>query len=153
MSIELSVENTRRQTVRHRAHPAFHLTDCLNYGTDDILRARLKTIGAVEHKFCIDNKLSVPRDWVVYDVGGARTQRAAWVPYFDAVDAIIFIVSLSSFDQSLSEDPSVNRMEDSLRSFRDLVSSKILKNINIILFLNKVGLSPISLMELLTFLA
>lgn len=80
------------------------------------------------------------RDWLVYDVGGARTQRAAWVPYFDAVDAIIFIVSLSSFDQSLSEDPSINRMEDSLRSFRDLVGSKILKNVNIILFLNKIDL-------------
>ena len=78
----------------------------------------------------------------MYDVGGARTQRAAWVPYFDAVDAIIFIVSLSSFDQTLSEDPSVNRMQDSLRSFRDLVGSKILKNVNIIVFLNKVGSSP-----------
>ena len=77
---------------------------------DDILRARLKTIGAVEHKFTIDTKGSSPRDWLVYDVGGARTQRAVWVPYFDAVDAIIFIVSLSSFDQTLSEDPSVNRM-------------------------------------------
>jgi guanine nucleotide-binding protein alpha-1 subunit len=126
----------------HRTHPAFHLTDGLNYGTDDILRARLKTIGAVEHRFYIDGKSSVPRDWIVYDVGGARTQRSAWVPYFDSVDAIIFIVSLSAFDQSLSEDPSVNRMQDSLRSFRELVSSKILKNVNIIVFLNKVGSSP-----------
>jgi G-protein alpha subunit len=137
----------------HRVHPVVRVTDGLNYGKDDILRARLKTIGAVEHKFCIDSKSTVPRDWIVYDVGGARTQRAAWVPYFDAVDAIIFIVSLSSFDQSLSEDPSVNRMEDSLRSFRDLVRSKILKNVNIIVFLNKVSSSPISLMLLLTFLA
>lgn len=107
---------------------------------DDILRARLKTIGAVEHRFSVNTKATMSRDWLVYDVGGARSQRAVWVPYFDAVDAIIFIVSLSSFDQTLSEDPTVNRMEDSLRLFRDVVSSPILKNVNIILFLNKYDL-------------
>lgn len=119
---------------------------------DDILRARLKTIGVTEHRFSIGSKSGknphslsattggIPREWVVYDVGGSRTQRAAWLPYFDTSDAIIFIASLSAFDQTLTEDPTLNRMEDSLRMFRDLVSSPVLKDVNIVLFLNKVDL-------------
>lgn len=77
---------------------------------DDILRARIKTIGVTEHKLTINAPSSVAKEWLVYDVGGARTQRAAWLPYFDTADAILFIASLSSFDQVLSEDPTVNRM-------------------------------------------
>ncbi|CCA70129.1 related to guanine nucleotide-binding protein alpha-4 subunit [Serendipita indica DSM 11827] len=106
----------------------------------DILRARLKTIGVTEHALHIDTRGSVPKDWLVYDVGGSRTQRAAWMPYFDASDAIIFIANVAAFDQTLEEDPTMNRMEDSLRLFRELVRSPILKDVNIILFLNKVDL-------------
>ena len=77
---------------------------------DDILRARLKTIGVTEHALHIDTRGSVPKDWLVYDVGGSRTQRAAWMPYFDASDAIIFIANVAGFDQTLAEDRSMNRM-------------------------------------------
>jgi guanine nucleotide-binding protein alpha-1 subunit len=83
------------------------LTGCT---LDDILRARIKTIGVTEHKLTINTGASVPGEWLVYDVGGSRTHRAAWLPYFDTTDAIIFIASLSSFDEVLTEDPTVNRM-------------------------------------------
>ena len=49
---------------------------------DDILKARLKTLGVVEHTFTIkagDRGV----DWKIYDVGGARQQRQAWAPYFE----------------------------------------------------------------------
>ena len=52
-----------------------------------MLRARLKTIGVVEHAFMVKgggasgSKESV--EWRIYDVGGARHQRQAWAPYFD----------------------------------------------------------------------
>ena len=53
---------------------------------DDVLRARLKTLGVVEHSFVI--KAGGPTgkkevEWRIYDVGGARTQRQAWASYFD----------------------------------------------------------------------
>jgi hypothetical protein len=35
---------------------------------------------------------------------------AAWVPYMDDVDAIIFLAPISCFDQVLAEDPKVNRL-------------------------------------------
>ncbi|KAF7358433.1 hypothetical protein MVEN_00893800 [Mycena venus] len=104
---------------------------------DDILRARLKTIGVSEHQFSLKAGNMVPRNWIVYDVGGARSLRAAWVPYFDSMHAIIFLAPLSCFDQVLAEDDRVNRLEDSILLWKIIVSSPLLKNTNLILFLNK----------------
>ena len=59
-------------------------TDVLADGTDDVLKARLKTTGVVEHKFTLPKNTEFRGvEWVIYDVGGARNQRQAWAPYFD----------------------------------------------------------------------
>ena len=51
---------------------------------DDVLKARLKTTGVVEHKFTLAKGTEFKGvEWVIYDVGGARSQRQAWAPYFD----------------------------------------------------------------------
>ena len=51
---------------------------------DDVLKARLKTTGVVEHTFTLSNRSEMRGvDWKIYDVGGARNQRHAWAPYFD----------------------------------------------------------------------
>lgn len=50
---------------------------------DDVLRARLKTTGVVEHTFSLSSGEFKGVDWKIYDVGGARHQRQAWAPYFD----------------------------------------------------------------------
>jgi hypothetical protein len=39
---------------------------------------------------------------------------ATWVPFFDEVDAIIFLAPISAFDQVLVEDRTVNRLVGSL---------------------------------------
>jgi hypothetical protein len=62
---------------------------------------------------------------VIYDVGGARNQRQAWAPFFDDVNALIFLAPISAFDQVLVEEPDVNRVEDSLLLWRSVVSSKV----------------------------
>jgi hypothetical protein len=57
-----------------------------------VLRARLKTTGVVEHTFTLrGGATSTLMDWKIYDVGGERSQRQAWAPYFDDVNAIIFL--------------------------------------------------------------
>ena len=71
---------------------------------EDILRTRLTTLGVEEHRLTLEGSQIEQRnqEWVIYDVGGSRTQRgkyapfhlrfsipttidylAAWVPYFD----------------------------------------------------------------------
>ncbi|KAF8548872.1 guanine nucleotide binding protein, alpha subunit [Imleria badia] len=92
----------------------------------DVLKARLKTIGVVEYTFSIPDPPRVNVDWKVYDVGGARNQRHAWAPYFEDVNAIIFLAPISAFDQVLLEDPKVNRLEDSFLLWRSIVSNKLL---------------------------
>ncbi|KAJ7735718.1 guanine nucleotide binding protein, alpha subunit [Mycena metata] len=102
---------------------------------DDILRARLKTLGVSEHQFSLKTGNMVPHNWIVYDVGGARS--LVRVPYFDHMHAIIFLAPVSCFDQVLAEDDRVNRLEDSMILWKIIVSSPLLKNANLILFLNK----------------
>lgn len=65
---------------------------------DDILHARIQTMGVAEHVFDVNihGKLVT---WHLYDVGGARGQRHTWVPYFDDANAIIFVAPVSAFDQ------------------------------------------------------
>lgn len=70
-----------------------------------------QTVGASEHVFKNVEKTAGDKDmvWRIFDVGGARTQRQCWVPFFDDMDCIIFLAPISAFDQVLSEDKKVNR--------------------------------------------
>ncbi|KAF7783955.1 hypothetical protein Agabi119p4_120 [Agaricus bisporus var. burnettii] len=107
---------------------------------EDVLKARLKTTGVVEHTFVVNTSHNKGAHWRIYDVGGARSQRQAWAPYFDDVNAIIFLAPISAFDQVLAEDPRINRLEDSLLLWKSLVSNPLLAKVNVILFLNKCDL-------------
>jgi len=107
--------------------------------TDDILHARIQTMGVAEHIFDVDiHGKSVT--WHLFDVGGARGQRHSWVPYFDDANAIIFVAPISAFDQYLEEDPRTNRIDDSLQLFTQICSNALLKNVHLVLFLNKTDL-------------
>lgn len=105
-----------------------------------ILKARIKTLGVSEHRITMNTGGGLGRDWRIYDVGGHRSLRAAWVPYFDNMNAIIFLAPISAFDQVLAEAPKVNRLEDSVMLWQNIVSNKLLQNTDIILFLNKCDL-------------
>jgi len=108
---------------------------------DDILRTRLKTLGISEHRFTLEAGNMISHDWRIFDVGGARSVRAAWVPYFDNnLDAIIFLAPISGFDEVLLEDPSVNKLEDSILLWKHIISHPLLQNTQIVLFLNKCDL-------------
>jgi len=104
--------------------------------TDDILHARIQTMGVAEHIFDVDIHGKTVT-WHLFDVGGARGQRHSWVPYFDDANAIIFVSPISAFDQYLEEDPRTNRIDDSLQLFTQICSNQLLKKVHLVLFLNK----------------
>ncbi|KAK7448786.1 hypothetical protein VKT23_013516 [Stygiomarasmius scandens] len=106
---------------------------------EDVLSVRLQTLGVIEHSFPI-NLGGTMYDWRLYDVGGARGQRHAWVPYFDDATAIIFLAPISAFDQYLEEDPRTNRIDDSLQLFTAICSNQLLKKAHLVLMLNKTDL-------------
>lgn len=45
---------------------------------DDVLKARLKTIGVVEHTFSLETGKERGIDWKIYDVGGYVCIRSVW---------------------------------------------------------------------------
>ncbi|KAK7683158.1 hypothetical protein QCA50_013831 [Cerrena zonata] len=146
-------QNLREQDISLREQSGFFLDDTRRIAsadykptTPDILRARLQTIGVEEHTLVFEagegqSAAAQPgKTWLFYDVGGSKGQRAAWAPYFDDVNAMIFLCSMAGFNQTLSEDRSINRLLDSLTIWKTVCSSKLLSNVTFIMLLNKCDL-------------
>jgi hypothetical protein len=66
----------------------------------DILYAKLRTIGIVETVFELGGY-----SYRMVDVGGQRSERKKWIRAFDDVNAVIFVASISAYDQIIAEDP------------------------------------------------
>ncbi|ETO15487.1 Guanine nucleotide-binding protein G(i) subunit alpha-like protein, partial [Reticulomyxa filosa] len=73
----------------------------------------------------------------VVDVGGQRNERRKWIHFFDSVTAVLFVVSLSSYNEATFEDEELNSMQDSLQIFDEHLNSEWFQNTAFILFLNK----------------
>lgn len=86
---------------------------------EDVLHARSKTTGVSEMHFSM-GELSIH----LVDVGGQRSERRKWIHCFESVTSIIFCVALSEYDQTLLEDPSQNRMAESLVLFESVINSR-----------------------------
>ena len=68
----------------------------------DILLSRVKTTGITETTFKVGELT-----YKLFDVGGQRSERKKWIHCFENVTALVFLVSLSEYDQMLYEDESV----------------------------------------------
>lgn len=101
----------------------------------DVLRARVRTNGIIETNFRVNDTIIS-----MYDVGGQRSQRKKWVYCFEDVRAVLFVVSLSGYDMTLIEDPAVNRLEESLNLFEQIVNNRWFKEASFVIFLNKLDL-------------
>ncbi|KAJ3113045.1 Guanine nucleotide-binding protein G(t) subunit alpha-2 [Physocladia obscura] len=101
----------------------------------DILNARMMTTSISETRFEVQGVT-----FRVFDVGGQRSQRKKWAPYFDDVRAIIYLVAMNSYDQVCFEDSSANRMTESLNVFKSMCNHPMFKSTAMILFMNKIDL-------------
>lgn len=101
----------------------------------DVLRARVRTQGIIETHFRINDMIVS-----MYDVGGQRSQRRKWIYCFDDVKAVLFVVALSGYDMTLVEDSNVNRLEESLNLFGQIVNNPFFREASFVLFLNKFDL-------------
>jgi hypothetical protein len=63
----------------------------------------------------------------IVDVGGQRSERRKWVNVFSDVNAILFVVSLSGYDECLLEDRDANQMRESMVVFSQLVGNPLFK--------------------------
>lgn len=65
----------------------------------DVLRARSRTTGITETKFDLGTL-----QYRMFDVGGQRSERKKWIHCFEGVNALLFLVAISGYDQCLAED-------------------------------------------------
>ncbi|KAJ3505819.1 hypothetical protein NMY22_g17443 [Coprinellus aureogranulatus] len=87
------------------AQPGYMPTD------QDILRSRVKTTGIAETTFQVGELT-----YKLFDVRGQRSEHQQWIHCFENVTALVFLVSLSEYDQMLYEDESVDPQGQSLIS-------------------------------------
>lgn len=101
----------------------------------DVLRVRVRTSGIMETQFHV-------KDFIfrLCDVGGQRSERRKWLNCFDSIQAILFVVALSSYDSTLTEEPSVNKLQESLNLFKAICNNDMFKDASVILFMNKTDL-------------
>lgn len=98
----------------------------------DILRVRIQTSGVIEYSFKIEKRL-----FRMVDVGGQRSERRKWIHCFENVTSIIFIAAISEYDQRLAESENCNRLKESQKLFKTIVTSSWFENSSIMLFMNK----------------
>ncbi|KAG8965006.1 guanine nucleotide-binding protein subunit alpha [Tulasnella sp. 419] len=99
--------------LERMSSPSYNPTD------QDILRSRVKTTGIIETTFRVGELT-----YRIYDVGGQRSERKKWIHCFDNVAVLVFMVSLSEYDQKLYESEDVNRMEEALTLFDSICNSR-----------------------------
>lgn len=98
----------------------------------DILSARVRSSGILEHKFLVEGQ-----EFSVMDVGGQRNERKKWIHCFDGVTGIVFVVAINEYDQVLFEDKTTSRVSEALTVFEALLKNTLFFDTPIILLLNK----------------
>eukprot|EP00455_Lapot_gusevi_P017323 TRINITY_DN1920_c0_g1_i7.p1 TRINITY_DN1920_c0_g1~~TRINITY_DN1920_c0_g1_i7.p1 ORF type:complete len:274 (+),score=29.74 TRINITY_DN1920_c0_g1_i7:37-858(+) len=98
----------------------------------DILRSRSATTGLIQMSFLVEGQ-----QFRIMDVGGQRSERNKWIHCFDNVTAVLFLSSLSEYDQTLFETGLRNRLMESLDLFDFIVNLPAFRHIPVVLFLTK----------------
>lgn len=138
---------TREAQLCYERSNEYHLIDSAKYFFDklpelqqetylpddqDILRCRVVTTQILEIQFKVKDAI-----FHMFDVGGQRDQRRKWIQCFNDATAIVFVTSLSGFNLVLREDENKNRFQESMDLFKQIWTNRFLKDVSVILFLNK----------------
>eukprot|EP01084_Bolivina_argentea_P031821 58885_1 len=98
----------------------------------DILLVKRLTSGVIEQRFEINGDL-----FHVFDVGGRKSERKKWIHCFRMISAVMFVASLSCYDEVMFEDEEKNAMVDQIELFQQICNNEWFKESAMILLLNK----------------
>lgn len=111
---------------------------------EDDLRNYKETTGLTNVKLNLKSAQLKPHlskfTFSLFDVGGRRRERRKWIHVLNDQAAILFVISLSSFDEALVEDAHENSLDDSVSLFRGMLLLKNNHSQKFILILNKIDL-------------
>jgi hypothetical protein len=99
---------------------------------EDVLRVRQRTTSVIEEEIWVDHAL-----FHLVDVGGQKNERKKWINCFEGCTAVIFLASLADYDLVSEDDPTLNRLMESLELFAEIVNSPWFEDSCVILLLNK----------------
>ncbi|OCB89782.1 guanine nucleotide-binding protein alpha-2 subunit [Sanghuangporus baumii] len=85
----------------------------------DIIRCKARTVGITETMFKLRS-----HEMLMVDVGGQKSERRKWIHCFQDVTTILFLVSLSGYDQCLVEDKDANQMQDAMTIWDSICHSQ-----------------------------
>uniref|UniRef100_A0A0W0G318 Benzoate 4-monooxygenase cytochrome p450 n=1 Tax=Moniliophthora roreri TaxID=221103 RepID=A0A0W0G318_MONRR len=124
----LSLLDKLMQRQRQNSHSSLTYTP----SETDAIRCYVKTCGIHPVKLTFENKI-----YRVFDCGGQRAERKKWRHCAEQASVVVFVASLSEYDQVLVEDPAMNRMIESQILFHAICRSTWFTDVPIILILNK----------------
>ena len=110
---------------------------------EDILHIYIPTKRTIE--FELDRDKMKMRKWPkchdsikFIDMGGLRSERRKWIHCFKQVGAIVFLASLSEYDQMMYGNQNITRLEESIALFQTVMDW--FEYSSFILFLNKMDI-------------
>ncbi|KAF5297898.1 hypothetical protein FQA39_LY11883 [Lamprigera yunnana] len=103
---------------------------------EDMLFCRIMTVAISKIEFKISYKGQKVEFWM-YDVGGQRGERRKWISVFEGIGAILFLIAVSDFDQTLREDSVTNRLKEGFKVLTEIFWSRFVRKAGKIVFLNK----------------
>jgi len=101
----------------------------------DIRRMPLRTTGIRETIFGLGNLT-----YRILDVSGQRSERKKWIHLMDNVQVLLFLVPLSSYNETLVDYLDINKLQEALMQFKQVANSKYFEKAVLILFLDGVRL-------------
>lgn len=110
----------RRNDFWHMDGTAYYLDEVFRISAfdfspndDDMIWARIRTTGIV-----VSEVVEKPYHFQIVDVGGQRSERRKWIHCFDDVKAVIYLASLSGYNQGMY----ALLIQDLLNSLRSYLS-------------------------------
>ncbi|KAJ7359280.1 G-protein alpha subunit, partial [Mycena albidolilacea] len=100
----------------------------------DIRRTRKRTPAVEEHRFVTEVGARAGTEFYITGICGSSDQRSAWIPYLDDVQTILFLAPLVFWQ--LDKDLKVNRVQDSLEFWQEIVANPLLAKTALVLLLN-----------------
>eukprot|EP01084_Bolivina_argentea_P011289 21102_1 len=106
----------------------------------DYLLQRRPTVGIIEQWIAKTDYDGAK--FLIVDVGGQKNERKKWIHQFENVNAMVYVISLSAYDEPLYEDETLNSLQDAISLFCDTMKSDShwFKQSSLFLVFNKVDL-------------
>jgi len=100
---------------------------------EDMLKMRRATSGSNEINFKYEGN-----EWNIVDVGGQVHERHSWTEKADDLSGLVYIISLSDYDQYSQDTRQVNKfIDDSIGSMLKVMNLEQIQDIPVVILLNK----------------